>query len=354
MPAAASATTLRQILQLLTLLPDPERPAATTKVLLDLGKQNHDWSFNVRTLQRYLNVLEELGLAQRFDEPGKGAGRGDLWHVVPENRVALRMPLHEALALRLLQMLGNGALPREVQESMKARMAAAAKRLLDVKQVATEARWVDKIAMEAAGFALQSPKVQEGVLETIQHGLFHECRLNLLYRKASTSKTHWIEVEPRGLLIKDNLTYFLATSLETTLRQHKWYRLDRVLEAKVTAQRIRPRNFNFPRFIAAGGGEFGPDADLKPERFRAWVDPGLSSTLQETPLAPDQVLEPCEDGHIVSCTIVLGWHFRNFVVSRTAQMVVLEPQSLRDEVEQRYRDALATYEARLPPCTTRP
>lgn len=67
-------------------------------------------------------------------------------------------------------------------------------------------------------------------------------------------------------------------------------------------------------------------------KFSAHVSPMLRDQLQESPLSADQNLRSKGDVHTVEATLPISWRLKWWVLSKTGDIEVLLPRSLRLEV----------------------
>jgi predicted DNA-binding transcriptional regulator YafY len=341
MPKEDNAKTMRETFELLQILPEPTQAGATVDRLLELGNESFGWNIGARTLQRRLVTLEALGMAMRDEDKRANRWRADS----VRNLAHARMPIAESLAFNLLASVARNLQPPEVVQSLGPRLEAARARLASHRRVQQEARWAEKIIAVAAGFGLQPPSIDQGVLNAVQDGLYKEQIIEISYRAASRERESQYLIEPRGIVVKDYLTYLVATRHDQSAHEPRWYRLDRVRSAVFTGTAIRSSQFNFQKFMAEGGAEFGsPPA---PITLRAWVDKTLGDSLKETPLSPDQCLESSPDGngYLVTCSLHQGWHFEEWVLGRGERIRIIEPLELKQKTEQRLRQALDLYQS---------
>ena len=307
-----------------------------------------------RQIQRDLHDLEECGYAVCKE------GKPQTWWIEPSKAETLRpTDTREALSLSIIGMFDQ-LLPPDASDLMRERVQKARKTLELRRSVHVEARWSEKIVVLSAGFALQPPKIDPKILQTIQRALHLERRVSVLYESRERCRNQFLEkskgkilprmklqrslLEVRGLLVKSELVYAVCTLKGRPDSKLRWYRVDRMRSAIETEEPNEPMpEFNLKQYVAAGNSEFGPSPE--PQEFEAWVSDELAATLDETPLsASPQELVPLKGGGFILRTRVsLGWHLQNFLASRGEHLRVRKPKDIALLIEQRLRQAVELY-----------
>lgn len=67
-----------------------------------------------------------------------------------------------------------------------------------------------------------------------------------------------------------------------------------------------------------------------PVKVRAWVSEMLGPRLEEVKLSSDQKLRPVEGGYELTATLIDSWRLHWWILSKTGDIEVLEPKSLRE------------------------
>ena len=115
----------------------------------------------------------------------------------------------------------------------------------------------------------------------------------------------------------------------------------------VTRDRARcPPGFDLDEYIAEGGLQFGSGRTLS---LRARVSGELAAILEETPIAADQRLKPERTGtHRLSATLPESWQLTWWILQQGADIEVLAPKGLREDIVATLRAAARRYRPRGP------
>ncbi|MDP2433999.1 MAG: WYL domain-containing protein [Pseudomonadota bacterium] len=101
-----------------------------------------------------------------------------------------------------------------------------------------------------------------------------------------------------------------------------------------------PKGFSLQGFIDQGGFGFGEKGPIK---LKAWVSKMLGERMAETRLAADQKLQPVADGFELTATLIDSWRLRWWILSKTGDIVVLGPKTLRTEIAKQLSEGAARY-----------
>ncbi len=336
--------TLDRIWLLLEMLPQDGR-GLTAEELLRLGETEFKWDIGKKTVERYLGKLEEAELAlksgpvnyEEHPEP-----RATRWRAHPTHNLSTaRLRTEDALALHLIARVADKLLPPQIVDVLSNRLEQAQIHLNHRRKASPMAAWANKVEVIPEGFSLQAPSIDRTILQTLQRALLSGSQVEATYRAKRGTSVRTYPLEPRALIQKGAVLYFVATRPDHRDRPAASYCVHRFVAVKPLKLGVSG-GFNLQDFIAAGGAEFG--AKGEPIRFKAWVSADLEKTLRETPLSTDMALKSCDDGAVVSATLRQSWPFESWLLSRGRHIRVIEPEVLRDETAARLKAAAAAYD----------
>jgi predicted DNA-binding transcriptional regulator YafY len=336
--------TLYRHWQMLRLIPRSPRKidaGALERLLRQEGIEVHR-----RSIQRDLESLATSFNALQCDERTKPYGwswarDAPLLDVPP-------MSLQAAVTLDLVRAHLVEVLPRTTLRSLGPYFERAHE-ILSKSPGAKFARWPRKVRVVGRGVPLIPPNVSTKVLDVVYASLLEERRFRARYRTRGSSVEKDYEVSPLGLVVRNG-----ALVLVCTFRDYEDIRhvlLHRMSDAELLDSPSRPpRGFDLDAHLGEGGVAFPYG---RPLRIEALVTSQVVLTLRETPIARDQKLTP-QDGDrlLLRATVPDTLELRGFLMAYGANVEVLAPSCLREEIARATREAAKLYEsvrAREPP-----
>jgi predicted DNA-binding transcriptional regulator YafY len=286
----------------------------------------------VKTVQRRLEKLQRLGFVEMKKRGAawlwcKGAGAGGM-----AGKSGAIMTREEALALHMLRSFTSRQIPTLVAEALSDLFKVADKRL---EMAVTEderryGRWADKVAVEHSGFALRYPPIDPETFATISQALFHERKLEIVYRPRSNVTNDKCKVIlPLGLVEVGGLVYLIGGTEGRS--NPTMYRLDRLARAAMTVESFSyPRSFKLDDYVRQQRQfDFMVEGEvmLKLRFFN-----GAGDHLLETPFAADQETRPTSAGLEVQGTVLLSQRLRWWLRSFGPYVEVMAPEKLRVEL----------------------
>ncbi len=334
MPVADSRSTLSRQWELLKLLPNRlpgETAQQLTARLADAGYQ-----ISKRTVERDLNDLS-LVFPLRCNDKGKPHG----WYWAPDAPTDLPgISLSEALTLQLLENGLRPLLPGSILKSLEPRFAQARRKLGALTEQLPAARWIDKIASVAPELNLIAPEIDAKALDIIQQALLHDRQVTATYYAAHSHKTRDLRLNPLALILRGRITYLAATA--EPYSDVRLYAMHRFKQAEMQEAPVkRPDDFELEAYIQRGALLFGGGESI---RLKAQINAELATQLRETPMSPDMQLAPLGEGYALEATVLDSWQLRWWILSQAEAMEVLEPQSLRAEIDHKLRQASELYQ----------
>jgi predicted DNA-binding transcriptional regulator YafY len=177
-------------------------------------------------------------------------------------------------------------------------------------------------------------------LLTLQDAIWQERKLHISYRRGDDSHVERT-VDPLGLVAKGNVWYLVA-AVESEMRT---YRVSRVLSASITDQVcIRPPKFDLAAHWEQSSAHF--KANLPRYLATVRVNPAILSRMRyASRFASIEHAElPDADGWIqLSMRFDVEHNACEYIVSFGAQIEVVEPQALREQVIHAAEEVIAFY-----------
>ncbi len=297
----------------------------------------------IKTVQRRLEKLQFEGFVE-MEKRGaawywrKGAGAGGM-----AGKSGAIMTREEALALHMLRSFTSRQIPTLVAEALSDLFKVAEKRL-EVAVTEDERRyrrWADKVAVENSGFALRYPTIDPEIFAIVSQALFHERKLQIVYRPRSNVTNDKCKVIlPLGLVEVGGLVYLIGG---TEGRPNPtMYRLDRLGSAEMMLESFSyPRSFKLGDYVKQQRQfDFMVEGEVTLElRFLN----GTGDHLLETPFAADQDSRQTSSGLEVQGTVLLSQRLRWWLRSFGPFVEVTGPESLRAEFAQEARALAKLY-----------
>lgn len=339
MPSASTSTTLSAQRELSKLIPT-RQPGKTVKELKEaLGNEGFD--VHERSVQRYLNTLAGLyPIARSKDTPYR-------WYW-KEKKAYDQMLSSEgisvthALTLHMLKQHLAQTLPVATTKQMQPLFDLAEDRLRTLATSNDIARWALLVDVVKPGIPAIPPTIAPLVLEAVQYALIKGDKLKLRYRSAGKDTAREFRVNPIGTVQRGEKTYLVA--IEDGYSKPTTYAMHRIEKADSSWEKAQlPDGVDLKSFIANGGLQFLTSPD--PIELKAWVSKMLGDQLAETKLEGQQLtpLDPKQDGYELIVTMPDSLTLRNWILSWTGNIKVMEPVTLRQEILTALRDGIARY-----------
>ena len=338
MPSNPASSQLERILSVVDVLPE-RSPGTTVAKLVESGS----WDVHLRTLQRDLETLEKLELAER-----RPPIRDDLedsvserWFRIPGKDIRRqRLSAERAIAFDLVERLSRALLPAQVVQVLKGDFDEARRRLSALRNVDPRARWIDKVQVVSDSFTQVPTNIAADILKSLQRALLINQQVVARYRARARGFSTKRHLEPRALVQRGPTLFIIATRPDKP--EPRWYAVHRFVSVRVLKARCSTTTFLLKEYLEKGGANFG--ALGPPIAFKAWVSKHLKRDLHEAPLAQDMTLKPVKGGGaIVTATVQRSWPFQRWLLSRGPDIKVMEPQSLRDYMVSKLEQARDAY-----------
>jgi predicted DNA-binding transcriptional regulator YafY len=201
--------------------------------------------------------------------------------------------------------------------------------------------WTDKARVVHTGPPRVAPKLDPEVLECVQGALFHEKRLRVSYRARGSEDSTRFEVNPLGIVCRDEVTYLVCTIWQyADVRQLCLHRMRRPRVTDKAA--VVSEGFSLEAYVRSEA--FGFLLSEEVVRLEARFSPDVAASLLESPIGENQVVGVEEDGRVrITADVGDTMALRTWLLGYGATVEVLGPGWLREEMEEEVRSMLRTY-----------
>jgi predicted DNA-binding transcriptional regulator YafY len=315
-------TLLRQWLMLRSI---PRAPRRISTAMLEEKLADQGFEIDRRSIQRDMHKLSSF-FPLVCDDSTKPYGWSWSRDAVPFDLPG--MGLHTALAFQLASEYLEHLLPHSTRRYLDPHFRHA-RSVLDGLQGGELASWPRKVRVIPPGQRLHPPEVDEVILECVQTALLEERRLGIIYHRRGERKRKEYEVNPLGLVYRDVVAYLVCTFWEyDDLMQIVLHRIERA-ELLDRPRRV-PLGFDLDEYISSGAlGFLCGNASIHIELLFSNY---AASSLAETPLSEDQVLETQADGRVLlQATVADTRQLRTWLHGFGPHVEVLAPAELRHD-----------------------
>ncbi|CUA86913.1 Predicted DNA-binding transcriptional regulator YafY, contains an HTH and WYL domains [Gulbenkiania indica] len=320
----------------------PRYPQKVTTSEIEHGLAALGVAVSGRTLQRDLQDLSRL-FPIVADERSKPYG----WSWAREAK-CFDLPglsLEEALAWVLVEQHLRPLLPASAMDHLQRYFQAARERLDAEPAPGRRRNWLHKIRSVQPTQTLIPPEIPATIQRTVSEALLQERQLEVHYRKKGQQQASLYRVHPLALVLRGSVLYLQARLFDYP--DTRILALHRIEQARILEpSAIAPEGFDLDEQAKRGVWDFGSGAHL---RLRLQFRAGKGEHLLETPLSPDQKVDPTPGGGpgclAVTATVADTPQLRWWLLGFGAGVEVLEPASLRDELAQETRRMAEQYAA---------
>lgn len=321
-------------LTLLGKIPVAPDSRSTAELQDDLAAEGIE--LHIRSVQRTLNDL-----SCSFPISCRKEGQANHWYWMQGTKAKTlpSMPPNSALVMKLAEKHLEGLLPPKSRKAMEPYFAIAS----DILGESKLRDWYQRVRLLPSGVALPVPHIDEDVFNRITDALLYGVQIDANYRPRGRALKRYKAVNPLGLVLKDGITYLLAT-MSTHTEPVFEFALHRFTSVSSTEREaFRPPEFNIDDHIA-GRKRFRYRVSNRPLGFKALVTGEVATHLEERPLSDNQVIRPvAEDQYRISATVDDIHEFRWWLLGYGDKIEVLSPKRLRDEFVQIAQNLHARY-----------
>ncbi len=251
------------------------------------------------------------------------------------------MDLTAALTFRMVEEYLSRLLPKTCTVSLAPHMKRARTILGDPGHGGL-ADWPEKVKVVPRTQPLLPPTIEPQIMETVYAALLQNRRFKGFYKRHDESGKE-LEINPLGLVFNDPVVYLVATCWDYT--DVRSFALHRFTSAELTDIPVtRPTDFSLQKFI--DDGAFGFASDLGATiRLKARFTREAAAHLWESRLSEDQIISDDRAAWVmVEATVADTPQLKWWLLGFGAQIEVLEPHGLRDEVADSVLKSAKLYE----------
>ncbi|MGE8220444.1 MAG: helix-turn-helix transcriptional regulator [Stenotrophomonas acidaminiphila] len=329
--------TLMRQWAMLRLIPRAPRKISAQELQKQLAVQG--FAASSRTVERDLqNLSDRFSLVA--DESSKPYGWS--WARDANFEFTPRLSISQGVALLLSQAHLKKLLPQSLMKELTPLFDLAE------KEVASTGwkDWHRRTAILPTSFPLLVPHVNAGVLDDVHHALAMKRCLTGHYRTKGHQAGKEMVIHPLGLLVRGSVQYLVCT-----LRDYKDIRhlaLHRLAETTVQgAPCVPPEGFDFGSYVASQAAKYQAQGTIQ---LVARFTTEAASHLRDTPMSKDQTIIELDGGEWVEITATVedDQTLRWWLLGFGERVEVLQPASLRDEMEQQLHTAVKRYATAWP------
>ncbi|RUO63864.1 Predicted DNA-binding transcriptional regulator YafY, contains an HTH and WYL domains [Pseudidiomarina planktonica] len=313
-------TALRYLMMLQHIPRQPQKidPASLREKLYRQG-----FDVSVRTIQRDLNELSDV-FPLVTDERSKPYG----WSFLADSPISLpSLDMPTALAVLLMEQQLKLLLPNAVLRKLQGNFSAARKLLEDT--ASGYESWQQRVHVVPRGVAVKPAEFQPLVLDAIYQAMEQGMQLQLSYNSRRNGEERKCSASPVGIVHRGAVTYLICQfDGKDDIRQ---LALQRIISIKVSKARAKlPANFDIRDYLH--GARVANGLTNKNARVVLKFSSNVGHHLYETPLNDTQQIQNNGDNLIVSADLKLTDELLWWLLSFGAQVEVIEPKELRDEL----------------------
>ncbi|KAB2310663.1 WYL domain-containing protein [Betaproteobacteria bacterium SCN2] len=332
MPSDSPRNAIDRQWHLLDLLPSTPPGKTTTELVDALAESGFD--VTKRTVERDLVALSSRFPITSTDEKPCG------WYWRSRKALGiLGLSVTDAFTLQMLERYLRPLLPVATTRQLEP-LFELAKNKLEAEADSNEiARWASMVTVEGSGLPTIPPSINPAILQTVQEAMLKGEKLKIRHLKTGTDTSREHTISPVGLVQSGEKTYLIAS--KPGKAKPASFALHRIDHAERTHERAElPKGVSLKSYIQDGDSQFFNKGLVK---LKAWVSSELGSQLDETRLSEKQKLTPKDNGFILTVELPDSLRLRQWILSWTSHIQVLEPKALRSDIADKLSSGLAQY-----------
>ncbi|MBN1581087.1 MAG: YafY family transcriptional regulator [Anaerolineae bacterium] len=302
-----------------------------TRRRITAGELAQQLEVSERTVYRDMEALSAAGVPV-YAERGHGGG----WGLLDSYRTDLTGLNKDEVEALLLQQSSRTLSDLGLDKAFEAALIKLFAALPAIYR--HDAEYVRQhIHVDGAGWFDHTEDVSH--LSTLQDAIWQEHKLSISYQRSGGEAVSRL-VDPLGLVIKGRIWYLIA-AVEGALRT---YRVSRVLDAQIVDQPCeRPDDFDLAAYWQASVAQF--KADLPQYVVTVRVAPWHVRHLREQRFVTIRQEHPPDEQGWVTLVVDMETEdsARQIVLGYGAEIELLEPLSLRQEVADTLKRAVELY-----------
>ena len=224
-------------------------------------------------------------------------------------------------------------------KSLQSQFVQAEKTLGTSKYDPTAVNWPEKIRHVSPHLDIVPPQIKQEVLEAVQTSVLHSQQLEVVYHTPHDPTSTYKVLHPLGLVQRGPITYLIASTFNYP--DFRTYALHRISHARNNHQAVKHKQpITLEAYIDSGAMQFNITGTVL---LQAWVSKKLADYLKETKLSLTQQLIPQQNGFLLSSEVQDSWQLRWWLLSQGAEIEVIKPEKLRQEISSIVQQLVARY-----------
>ena len=313
----------------------PTRAPGITAAELTQKLEATGFSVTRRTIER--DLLELSGpFGIRCNDISKPYG----WHWMAGGVTGLPgIDFADALSLTLVEELLGKLAPVSLLRVLEPKFKQAREKLGSTTGN-RYAQWTNRVRYVPPTLPFLPPKIEPHLLETVQEAILQDRQLQVRYSSPNEVCSHELTLHPLAFIQNGPVAYLVATAFAYT--DPRLYALHRMRSVQMTEERSKPpEGFSLDAYLEQGGMQFGEGGTI---RLKAVVSNQLACYLEESRLTNDQRLtSQGKDRYLLTATIKDSWQLHFWILSQGAEITVVQPKGLRNQIRESLQAALDGY-----------
>ena len=250
------------------------------------------------------------------------------------------MSVSESLTVMMAKEHLRSVMPASTLNQMAPYFRQAEQKLATLEGHSSLAGWFDKVRIIPPTQPLLAPLVDEAILSTLQEALLQDRQCAISYQRKTGGNVDEYPLSPLGLVQRGVVLYLVCTI--KTYSDVRILAVHRVQSATLLdVAVIRPEGFSLDTYLASGA--FGWLSNVTVQ-FDGLFTPDAGGHLYETPLSADQTITVQDDGRLnVKATIQQNHQLVWWLLGFGADVEVLAPRELREQIAEKHRSAVSRY-----------
>lgn len=335
MPKAKHQDAMRRQWEILRMLPGKAPGISAADIIKEL--EIVSIVVNKRTIERDL-----VELSRNFGLVCNDLSKPYLWHWMLDAGIDLpALTLTDAFSLKIVESILKPLIPRAMHETLDYRFKEANEKLKAISKKSRHGSWADKVRNVTPTLSLLPPKINNGVLDTVQTALLKDKQVEVKYHSMDSDGAKVQILNPLAMVQRGPVTYLVATMIGYS--DTRLYAVHRIKNANIGSDdTVIPKGFSIDEYIDKGALNFGSGKEIK---LHACIDEWLYRVLEETPISCDQKLSHKDDESFLSATVQDTWQLMWWLMSQGNAIEVIRPIKLRNKIRSELEGALEQYNA---------
>lgn len=300
-----------------------------------------------RTIRRDIGALQEAGFpleAETMPQEEHGVKR---WRLLLGNGYQAGPPMHfnfdeiAALAMgqQFLEPLAGTCFGDGMRHAIRKIRASLSDSALNYLQKLAQS--VHRTTFGSGDYAQKAE-----VIDTLMTSIEDRQILSITYQSLNSTEPVTYQIYPYGLVSHREALYVVAYAPDHQELRH--YKVDRIESADLWEMKFpRPAEFDLEEHLSGTLGIYRTNGE--PRRIRLRFAPGLSRHIQEHHWHESQQLSVQPDGGLLlELRLSAVEELKTWVLGFGADVEVLEPEDLKQEVVNELQRAMRKYQSRQP------